>query len=471
VIGADAQRTTWPNALDVREGHVTFDGVDLDALARSHGTPLWAISRSTLEDNYDRLASAFRARWPRVEVAYSIKAHNTLAVIRLMARRGAPIDTSSEYEVRMALSAGADPRTIIVNGNGKPAAALEQAARIGVHQVYVDSADEVCRLDQVAARLGVRVPCLVRVQLGYEQLLAKDPSFESTLRVGEGKFGSSIASGQALETTETAVRAPNIDFLGLHHHVGFSGYMGEYSAEREVMHHRESAREICGFANEVRGRLGVAVARLDLGGGFRAGRAMVLSTPGAASDLAVHPLPSESEYADAIFETLEERLEAEEPPLVQFECGGGVVSNAVVMLTSVSDVKNVLSDPPRRFVSVDGSMMMFVSRGMMRVGHPVIAAIEPFRRPDGVAVEVCGQTCVYDSIAEDISLPTVVRDDTLVVLNQGAYCETESTQFGGFPRPELVLLDRGRVTVIKRRETLGDIVARDSIPAELWTQP
>ena len=100
----------------------------------------------------------------------------------------------------------------------------------------------------------------------------------------------------------------------------------------------------------------------------------------------------------------------------------------------------------------------------------MLAAIEPFRATAAVAVELCGQTCVYDSIAEDIRLPAVVPGDVLVLLNQGAYCETESTQFGGFPRPAVVLLERGRSAVIKRRETLQDIVARDEIPAELWTQ-
>lgn len=470
MIAADAQRATWPAALAEERGRITFDGVDLDTLARSHGTPLWAISRTTVEDNYDRLSSAFQARWPRSEIAYSVKAHNTLAVIRLLARKGAPIDVSSEFELRMALAAGVDTGKIIVNGNGKSTATLEQAVRIGVRQINVDSLDEARRLDSMAHEIGLRVPCMVRVQLGYEQLLGADPSFESTLRIGEGKFGSNVHSGQALETIEAIVNSTSLDFLGLHHHVGFSGYMGDYTPEREVMHHRECTGEICAFANAVRRRLGVSVQRLDMGGGFRGGGSMVLSTPGAASDLAVHPLPSESDYADAIFSTLEERLEVDESPLLQFESGGGVISSAVVMLTAVSEVKDVRTDPQRRFVSVDSSMMMFVSRGMMRVGHPVLASIEPFRATEDIAVELCGQTCVYDSIAEDITLPAVVPGDVLVLLNQGAYCETESTQFGGFPRPEVVLLDRGRTTVIKRRETLQDIVARDEIPAELWTQ-
>ena len=120
--------------------------------------------------------------------------------------------------------------------------------------------------------------------------LRADPSFESTLRIGEGKFGSNVRSGQALETIEAIVNSTSLDFLGLHHHVGFSGYMGDYTPEREVMITASSPGEICAFANTVRRRLGVSVQRLDMGGGFRGGGSMLLSTPGAAGDLAVYPL-------------------------------------------------------------------------------------------------------------------------------------------------------------------------------------
>jgi diaminopimelate decarboxylase len=446
-----------------------MDGIDLDSLARERGTPLWAVSRCTIEENYNRLVAAFRDRWARCEIAYSMKANNTLAVVRLLARCGAPVDTSSEFEVRMAIDAGVPAGDIIVNGNGKSQSSLEQAARLGVRQVNVDSLDEARRLDRVARTLGVRVPCLVRVQLGYERLLEQDPSFESTLRIGEGKFGSNVAAGQAYDTIAAVVESPNLDYVGLHHHVGFSGYMGDYTPEREVMHHRECTRELCAVANEARRRFGAAVERLDLGGGFRGGHSMLLSTPGAATDLSVHPLPLAKDYADAIFGAIEADLEVDEPPLVQFESGGYMVSNAVVLLTTVSEVKDVVTTPARRFVTVDASMMMFVSRGMMRVGHPVLPALDPSRTVDDIAVELCGQTCVYDSIAEDIRLPAMAAGDVLVVLNQGAYCETESTQFGGYPRPEVALLSGGTATVIKRREMLADIVGRDTVPPELWT--
>ena len=71
-------------------------------------------------------------------------------------------------------------------------------------------------------------------------------------------------------------------------------------------------------------------------------------------------------------------------------------------------------------------------------------------------------------MAEDIQLPPVARGDLVALLHQGAYCETESTQFNGFPRPEVVVLDRGRATVVKRRETIDDVKGRDLLPEELF---
>jgi diaminopimelate decarboxylase len=470
VVSGATPRALWPDALAVgASGRLELDGCDLEALARGHGTPLWAISRSTVEGNFDRLLAAFQGRYRNCEIAYSMKAHNTLAVVRLLHRRGAKIDASAEYEFQLALAAGVPPEEIILNGNGKSDLALETAARLEIRQVNVDSLDEVLRLEAAAAAIGTRVRCVVRLQLTYAELLAEDPSFESTLRIGEGKFGSNVATGQARATIEAVLASPHLELVGLHHHVGFSGYMGDYTPEREVMHHRACTRELCAFANRLRAELGVQVARLDLGGGFRMGGDVLLSTPGAAADIGAHPLPAAADYASAIFDTLESELEVDEPPLVQFETGGYQIADAVLMLVAVSEIKHVPHDPPLRYVVADGSMMMFVARGMMRVGHPVVAVVDPLREPLAVLTDVVGQTCVYDSVAEGIRLPELAQGDLLAFLQQGAYCETESTQFNGFPRPEVVLLHEGRSTTVKRRETIADVHARDIVPPELWT--
>jgi len=465
----------WPSALEVSANErLLFDGCDLLALADQRGTPLWVLSRSMIEDNFDRFLATMRGRYPKCEVAYSIKAHNTMAVIKLLHMRGAKLDCSAEHEVHLALLAGVPPEDIILNGSGKSEQALHTAAKLGVREVNVDSLEEARRLNIVARELDRRISCTVRVQLTYDALLGKDPTYEPSLRLID-KAGSSLGSGRALETVEAILESSHLDFVGLHHHKVFSGYSGSsFDAENELMHHRECTRELCEFANEIRRLHGVEVQRLNVGGGFRANGWMLRVTPGSTDD-GYHEYASASAYGEAIFGTIEEVLDATEQPLVQFETGGQQIGDAVILLASVSEVKDV---PPvgtagdRRFVFIDASMMMFVLRGMQGSvpGHPIISVDQPLSPPDeNAAIEVAGQTCMYDTVAFDIRLPPVQTGDRLALLNQGAYVETMSTQMNGFPRPEVVLVDRGSSVVVKRRETFSDIYARHLLPAELWT--
>ena len=437
-----------------------LDGVDLCELAETHGTPLWAVSRAVLEANWDRLSSVYRARYPRCEVAYSVKVNNNRAIIELLHQRGALMDCSAEYEVHLALNAGVPADKVILNGNGKSDAALRLAATEGIRQVNIDSLEEVARLDRIAREAQTTVRCLIRLQLDYSELLAADPAYESTLTLGEGKFGVSVPSGQADLAVAAVLASPNLELLGFHHHTGFSGYVPGYHPDKELMHHRWCAAAVCAFAKHVRERHGYSATHLDLGGGCRATSHMLLSTPGA-EDEEIAPIPTTEAYADAVFGAVEAAFAEDEPPTVQFETGSYHATDAVILLTTVAESKLVSTTPPRRFITIDASSMMFVDRLMTRYAYPVVA----LRAPDAVGLplvtELVGQTCVWDSIARDVRLPELQVGDTLALLHQGAYCDTLSTQFNAFPRPAVVLLDRGTVTSIKRRETLDDICARE----------
>ena len=461
----------WPEALQVEaETGLSLNGCDLGALARERGTPLWAISRSTVEANYRSLDSAFRARWPRFEIAYSMKTNDSLAVVRLLHGLGARLDCSGAYELQAALQAGVPASDAIVNGAGKSDDALRLAAMLGVRQVNVDSPGEALRLDRIAGELGVRVPCAVRVILSHAPLLAIDPSYERSLRAAD-KHGSDLVSGQAFEAVEAVLGATSLDLVGLHHHVVFPGYLSDYSAERAIAQHEESARELAAFANEVRRRTGVTIDRLNLGGGIRAGASINIAPPGAPGESAWLDLPAADDFARTICAALEETLEQDELPLVQLESGSHHVWNAVVLLATVSEVKDASrrDEPPRRYVYLDASTMMFMSRGGMRMAHPAVPVERPLAAPDPAwPVDLVGQTCMNDTIAEGIALPRLEPGEVVALLHQGAYCETLSTQVNSVPRPEVVLLDRGRATVVRRRETLADVHARDIIPPELW---
>jgi diaminopimelate decarboxylase len=459
----ERDRRGWPAALTCgSSGALQLDGVELAALVRERGTPVWAISRSTVEHNFDELLGAFRARYENCEIAFSMKAHNTLAVVQVLHGRGAKLDCSAEYELAVVRELGVPAGDIILNGCGKSGRALAAAAEHGVREVNVDSLDEARRLEVAAREAGTVVNCTVRVQLGFERLLERDPSYLSAARAAD-KFGSDAASGEAMEVVRAVVGSPHLAFVGLHHHVVFPGYLADYSTERALAHHAESAAELCEFANEVRSELNVDVERLNLGGGIRASGSINVAPLGQPEDPVWYELPSAAAFADAVFGAIEQSFEGDERPLVQFESGGHMVWDAVVLLSRVSEVKHTRrrGGDPLRYVYVDASAMQFVVRSMLKMAHPVLLVERPAAPPATPPADLVGQTCLTDTIAERLPLPELEAGDLLCLLHQGAYCDTTSTQVNSFPRPEVVLVADGAATVVKRRETLEDVHARD----------
>ncbi|MEV6864989.1 hypothetical protein AB0M44_28765 [Streptosporangium subroseum] len=450
------------------DGSVTFDGVDLAGLAARYGTPTWAISASQLEHNYRTLQTALSRRLAKPVIAYSMKANNNRAVVQTMAGLGAALDCSSEYELALAMASGVPADRVIINGNGKSPTYLTTVVRMGVWQINVDSMAEVNRLESIAQRLGARVRCAVRLKLSYGRLLENDPSYERTLRVAEGKFGSSVESGDAEAVVRAIMASKHLEFVGLSHHAGFPGYRADFTAERQLMHQTLCAQEIVDFAHLLRDQVGIFPQRINVGGGLRSGRSVYLSSPGNGTDGEFRALPRPEDYADAVAAGL---AKADWEPVVQFETGGFHVADAVILLTSVQDVKDVTRPRERRYVTLDSAMTMFTGRGLNRVGHPLVAVgHRPDARTHPTPTELVGPTCAYDSIAEDIGLPDVQEGDLLALMNQGAYCEVLSTQFNALPRPAVVYLKDGDARLVRRRETLADIWARESAILDLWPE-
>ncbi|UOR02407.1 hypothetical protein MUN77_03590 [Leucobacter allii] len=437
-----------------------IENVKVTDLVAEYGTPLWVISSNQIRDNFSELAEAAQTLQP-FEIAYSIKANNNRSVLETMRACGALVDCSSEWELKIALAAGVPGSAIILNGNGKSESYLQAAVDAGVRQINVDSLKEVQRLEDLAQQADREVDCVVRVKLSYRELLAVDPSYERTLRVAEAKFGSSIVNGDADRTIDAIAQSERLNFRGLSHHAGFAGYRANYTPDNQLLHVRECAREMAAYATVLRGR-GTEVERLDVGGGLRSGRNVLLSTPGDGADVALHPLPTAEDYIKAIAAGITAGWAGDNRPLVQFETGGFQVANAVSLITTVQDVKETEHPTPRRFITVDSAMTMFTSRGSSRVGYPVaVAGDRADDRYESVPVEVVGPTCAYDSIAEDILLPRVEPGDLLMLMNQGAYAEVTSTQFNAFPRPAVVIVDGKHSHLVRRRETLEDIVSRE----------
>ncbi len=460
----------WPELLESVDGRLQLDGCDLERVAEAFGTPCWVASLRAIERNYARFTGAWEARYPAIECHFSIKANNTLEIVRTLQRAGGRFDCTGEAELQIALMAGADPRRCVINGNGKSPAMLRLAAELGVRQINLDSIGEAQRLNDAAVAAGSVVDCTVRVQLAYEDLVRHDPSYESTLKIWEGKFGINVGTGEADRVIAYVRDAPGLRFVGLHHHLAFSGVAGDYTIEIETGHHRDVMTELCRYARHVERDLGVRVERIDCGGGFASGDGIFMVSPGNVGDGALHPLPAIDQYIDAVTGPVRAAFAEDRLPILQFETGRYQVAKDVVLLTRVTDVKDAHSSPPRRFITCDSSMQQFTAKGMQKVAHQVVHCTRADEPPNDLLADIVGQTCAYDSSAEDVYLPDVQVGDLLVHTGHGAYCDTSGSNFNAMVRPGTVVVRDGRAALAKRHETVMDVVARHAGPALDWAE-
>jgi len=214
--------------------------------------------------------------------------------------------------------------------------------------------------------------------------------------------------------------------------------------------------------------LGVTVERIDCGGGYASGNGIFMVTPGNVGDGELYPLPAIDLYIDAITGPVRAAFPEDRLPILQFETGRYQVAKDVVLLTRVTDVKDGHSTPPRRFITCDSSMQQFTAKGMQKVAHQVVHCTRADDADNGLLADIVGQTCAYDSSAEDVKLPDVEPGDLLVHTGHGAYCDTSGSNFNAMVRPATVVVRDGQAALAKRHETVQDVVARHAGPELDW---
>lgn len=414
----------FPDSALVDGADLTIGGVRTAALAEEFGTPLVVYCEQTLRAR----ARSLRAAVGGGHVAFGTKAFANVAVLRLLREEGIGADVASSGELAFALAAGFRGEEIVVHGNNKGEAFLREAAVEGA-TVVLDAPDEAA----VAAAAGVgRV--LVRVTLGV------DADTHEAIRTGHhgSKFG--LPPAQARTLVEDAL-ARGLDVLGLHVHVG--SQLADFDAQAETI------VRLASFAASCRDTLGWTPRVADLGGGFGIRHNTDEHAPEAAVLAA-----SAAETARTAF--TEAGLPA---PEVWLEPGRSLVGTAGVTLYRVGTVKRL---PERTWVAVDGGMS---DNPRPQLYDAVYTAISAGRadEPAGERVSIAGMHCESgDVLIDDVVLPAPRRDDLLAVPATGAYTLAMASNYNGVARPAAVLVGDGDARLIRRRETLDDLLRSEA---------
>ena len=415
----------FPDSARVELGELELGGVASSALAERFGTPLVVYCDETLR----RQARSFReAVGADGRVFYGTKAFPNVALLRLLREEGVGADVASAGELAFARAAGLEGRELVVHGNNKDEALLREAAVEGA-PVVLDAPDEV----ELAAAAGVHV-ALVRVTLGVDA-----DTHEAVVTGHHGsKFG--LPPAEAEDAVARAL-AQGLDVLGLHVHVG--SQLPDFTAQAETI------ERLAAFAARCRDSLGWVARTVDLGGGFG-----IRHHPG-------EQVADAAELAGTAASTARQAFAANglPEPETWLEPGRALVGRAGVTLYRVGAVKRL---EERTWVGVDGGMSDNPRPQLYGARYTALAATRMDDEPDE-QVSLAGMHCESgDVLIDDVALPAPRRDDLLAVPATGAYTLAMSSNYNGVGRPAAVLVRDGEPRLIRRRETVDDLLALES---------
>jgi diaminopimelate decarboxylase len=409
-----------------RRGELYCEKVPLSRIAEEVGTPAYVYSSATLS----RHARVFRSALRGLDLlpCYAVKAAGNLAVLALLAREGYGFDIVSGGELHRALRAGADPRRIVFSGVGKRPEELQAALRARILQFNCESEEELEQLAAVARAMRRRAPVAIRVN---PEVDAKTHPYVATA-LATSKFGIPAARARAAFRLAAGLRG--LEVVGLACHIG--------SQIGKVRPFVEAARRMRELYLQLRAE-GHQLGRLDLGGG--------LGVPYGDGPAPASP----QEYGRALVRVLR-GIDAR----ILVEPGRLLVANAGVLLTRVLLRKQGAAG--RRFVVVDAGMNDLLRPALYRAYH----AVEPVGRPRAGAelVDLVGPVCESaDVLAPRRRLPRLQTGDLIVLRTAGAYGMSMASQYNARTRPAEVLVSGAQFRVVRRRESLDDLLRGETV--------
>lgn len=415
--------------FEYRHGVLCAEQAPLPKIAAEVGTPAYVYSRAAIERYWRAFDNAI-GPYPHL-VCYAVKANSNIGVINLMARLGSGFDIVSGGELERVIAAGGDPAKTIFSGVAKQPWEIELALNAGVRCFNIESTGEFKQISAIAKKLGKVAQISVRINPDVD---AKTHPYIST-GLRSNKFGLPINA--ALEVYRSAKVDPNIKISGVACHIG--------SQLTELGPYIDALHRMLDFIDTLSVN-GVEVDHIDFGGGL--GVRYHDEEP-----------PSPAEYWDILHSILDERSITLP---VSIEPGRAIVGHAGVLLTRVNFLK---STETTNFCIVDAGMNDLIRPALYQAYQEIIECETRDDRPQAT-YNVVGPICESgDFIGKNREL-RVAPDDLLAVRTSGAYSAVMCSNYNSRPKPPEVIVDGDSYYVVRKRETLQDLFASESLIPE-----
>lgn len=415
------------------DGVLTLHGHSLLDIKATYGTPLFVYDEELIRTQCRRFHSALKSSKLNYTISYASKAFSSIQLFKLMAEENMGLDVVSQGELFTALTAEFNPSLIHFHGNNKTDNEIAYAIEAGVEYFVVDALDEIERLNFIAAEKNKTIKAVLRVNPGVE---AHTHEFIQTGQE-DSKFGLSIKHGLALEGVKSLEAASNIDFYGIHFHIGSQIF--------ESTGTLETIQIVIRWLKDNN----ITIKVLNIGGGF--------SIRYTADDVS-YPI---EDGIKAITDTLKSTCQTHDYPIpeISLEPGRSIVGEAGMTLYEVGNIKSIPG--VNKYISIDGGMSDHIRTALYDAKYELTLANRDEKNNE--TVTVAGKLCESgDIIARNIQLPdSVRRGDTLCVKSTGAYHYAMASNYNQMLKPAVVFVSRTGVRQVIKRQTLELLIANE----------
>jgi diaminopimelate decarboxylase len=445
------------HAFHYRDGHLFCEEFDVAIAAERFGTPLYLYSAGTILDHYGRLDEALAGLDHLI--CYAVKANSNRAILRLLRDAGAGFDIVSGGELFRALKADADPAKCTFAGVGKSREEIEYALEQDVYSFNIESEAELDYINEIASAKNQRAPIALRVNPDVE---AQTHQYISTGK-SENKFG--IALERVAQVYERASEMPAITVRGVQMHIG--------SQITEAAPFVAAIEKLAPLVSELKSKY--AIEFFSIGGGL--GIAYESSIASGSGDWWTsqrsHPL------------TIRDYVDATLPPLTRLglrillEPGRLLVGNAGILLTRVRYIKETAQ---KKFAIIDAGMNDLIRPALYGSYHEIVPVERitqplPQSSPSGRGggetpgesrtnkMDIVGPVCESgDFFAQDRKMAELRAGDLLAVMSAGAYGFVMASNYNSRPLPAEALVRGDKVALIRKRQTIEDLVRGEIDP-------
>jgi len=419
------------------QGHLVIGGCDTIELAAEFGTPLYVFDEFSLRRKCAEFKEEFGQRYRDTTVLYAGKAFINKALAIILKDEGLGLDVVSSGELGIAQSVGFPLDRVYFHGNNKSAEEIRLALGWQIGCFVVDNFHELAMLGDIAKEMDVQADILLRLSPGI------DPHTHQYIATGivDTKFGFPLASGE--EAVTQAMRAPNLNLVGLHFHLG--------SLIFETEPYQQAIELILSLVAKMKLKYSFELRELNVGGGFAIQYALD------------SPAPPVSAYAEAIASKIISKCQELDLllPKLTIEPGRAIIGPAGVALYQVGVVKDVPGI--RCYVSVDGGMADNIRPALYGAKYEAAVANKA-SEVETKKVTIAGKFCESgDILVKDINLPPVSAGDIIAIPDCGAYCLPMASNYNASFKPAIVLVKEGKARLIRRRETVDDLTRCDLV--------